>query len=91
MDYQPLNSNRDEIRLLNIQDDASAELTCTVAHASLSSQPSFKAISYCWGEEKTRQKLQSMAKKWKSRRSLTTLSVNSDAKVTIRCGPMAIA
>jgi hypothetical protein len=51
--YQPINS-RDEIRILILQPPASpnvAELHCEIATANISDNPSYEAISYCWGAD----------------------------------------
>ena len=57
MAYQPLDSNRHEVRLLNITADESAMITCTLKTVSLLDKPSFKALSYHWGSEKAPQHL----------------------------------
>lgn len=48
--YRKLRKVRDEIRLLTIIDDESEPITCKLEHVSLSASPSFKALSYCWGD-----------------------------------------
>lgn len=50
MRYRKLRKDRDEIRLLTIIDDASEPITCQLEHVSLAASPSYKALSYCWGD-----------------------------------------
>jgi hypothetical protein len=52
--YQPLDSSRQEIRLLYVEgrQNAEAVLTCTLETVSLldDPKPTYEAISYCWAE-----------------------------------------
>jgi hypothetical protein len=50
MEYQDLDTSRNEIRLITILNDGCATINCTLAHAPLYSALSFKALSYCWGD-----------------------------------------
>ena len=48
--YQPLNSLKDEIRLVYILPGAGEDEICTnLVHASLHDQPEYLALSYTWG------------------------------------------
>ena len=51
MRYRKLRKVRDEIRLLTIIDDASEPITCKLEHVSLLASPSYKALSYSWGDQ----------------------------------------
>ena len=50
--YRPLNSDKDEIRLLKIKPAPwlESEVVCSLFTTSLSTQPVFDALSYCWGD-----------------------------------------
>jgi Heterokaryon incompatibility protein (HET) len=52
--YQPLNLERDEIRLLHISparksDGIDCGIECSLTHASLGDLPEYDALSYAWG------------------------------------------
>lgn len=50
MEYLPLNSDLNEIRLLTfLPGDSQSEICCTLQHASLINPPTYVALSYCWG------------------------------------------
>jgi hypothetical protein len=51
MRHRKLHKVRDEIRLLTIIDDASEPITCKLEHVSLLTSPSYKALSYSWGDQ----------------------------------------
>jgi hypothetical protein len=53
--YCPLNSKRNEIRLLKIHDANRSAITpdliqCSLEHVSLVLPPPYTALSYCWGD-----------------------------------------
>ena len=50
--YSPLNEFSDEIRLLAVKkaDDESEPVKCKLEHVSLNEYPSYRALSYCWGD-----------------------------------------
>jgi len=51
--YEPLNTHRNEIRLLTIlPDNDNGAVCCTLSHASLDDSPTYAALSYCWGDPK---------------------------------------
>jgi len=64
--YLPLQEN--EIRLLKIMGERTAMIHCEIFHASLDKLPSYKAISYTWGDLENQQKIQIGADKF----SITT-------------------
>lgn len=43
--YEPLDADQREIRVLDLE----ANLTCTLRHVSLTSEPVYSALSYYWG------------------------------------------
>jgi hypothetical protein len=48
--YPPLSSHKREIRLLNLEPGSKDEaLQCRLSVISLDSNPSYEALSYCWG------------------------------------------
>ncbi|KAG7293453.1 hypothetical protein NEMBOFW57_003504 [Staphylotrichum longicolle] len=48
--YPPLSSDKREIRLLHLEaGDGDAALQCRLSVASLDLNPSYEALSYCWG------------------------------------------
>ncbi len=48
--YPPLSSDKREIRLLHLEPgDGDAALQCRLSVVSLDSDPSYEALSYCWG------------------------------------------
>jgi hypothetical protein len=49
--YQPLNVDDDEIRLISLEGENSAEVSITIEHVSLINPPSYTALSYCWGNQ----------------------------------------
>ena len=49
--YQPLNVDDDEIRLISLAGENSAEVSITIEHVSLINPPSYTALSYCWGDQ----------------------------------------
>lgn len=51
MRYRKLRKVRDEVRFLTIIDDASEPITCKLEHVSLLASPSYKALSYSWGDQ----------------------------------------
>jgi hypothetical protein len=51
MRYRKLRKVRNEIRLLTIINNDTSPLTCTLEHVSLSTSPSYKALSYSWGSQ----------------------------------------
>lgn len=51
MEYLPLNTDRNEIRLLTLlPGDESAMVRCSLEHVSLINPPEYRALSYCWGD-----------------------------------------
>ncbi|KAE8447302.1 hypothetical protein EG329_010860 [Mollisiaceae sp. DMI_Dod_QoI] len=53
MDYKPLDTDRNEIRLLTLLPDGKNNIVrCSLKHASLLNPPEFCALSYCWGDPK---------------------------------------
>lgn len=57
-DYTPLDTQKNEIRLLYLQphnanEDSTSEICCTFEHVSLNEQPKFEALSYVWGAQAT--------------------------------------
>ncbi|KAH6674676.1 heterokaryon incompatibility protein-domain-containing protein [Halenospora varia] len=52
--YRPLDTRRNEIRLLTLLHDEDRiktnDIKCTLDHASLLSPPRYFALSYCWGD-----------------------------------------
>ncbi|KXL50262.1 hypothetical protein M433DRAFT_84197 [Acidomyces richmondensis BFW] len=53
MIYSPLNDARKEIRLLKIKPsyDENTPISCEITVSSLEDEPSYSALSYCWGPE----------------------------------------
>jgi hypothetical protein len=52
--YTPLDTVRNEIRLIKVFLDAGVEeLRCTILHATLDDPPSFDALSYAWRDDST--------------------------------------
>ncbi|KPI36923.1 uncharacterized protein AB675_6012 [Cyphellophora attinorum] len=51
--YLPLDENRQEIRVLYLEDNS----TCTIRHVSLLDSPVYYALSYCWGPPTTSREL----------------------------------
>jgi Heterokaryon incompatibility protein (HET) len=49
--YMPLDHTRREIRLLELDSaqNATTDITCTLHHVSLNSNPEYAALSYAWG------------------------------------------
>ena len=54
MEYQPLNTTKNEIRLLHIAPSQQYEdqITCTFSLASLDKDIAYEALSYVWGDSK---------------------------------------
>jgi hypothetical protein len=51
MEYLPLNTDRNEIRLLTLlPGDESTMVRCSLEHVSLINPPEYRALSYCWGD-----------------------------------------
>ncbi len=50
IEYTPLKSASQEIRILSITRSSSDELECHLEHASLDEDPSYEALSYTWGD-----------------------------------------
>lgn len=51
MDYKPLDTDRNEIRLLTLLSSGKDSIVrCSLEHASLINPPEFCALSYCWGD-----------------------------------------
>jgi hypothetical protein len=48
--YQPLNVD-EEIRLISLAGENSAEVSIPIEHVSLINPPSYTALSYCWGDQ----------------------------------------
>jgi hypothetical protein len=48
--YEPLNTEKEEIRLISLSESSSSLVECRLEHACLSGQPTYKALSYCWGD-----------------------------------------
>ncbi|CAG8972515.1 hypothetical protein HYALB_00001207, partial [Hymenoscyphus albidus] len=49
--HKPLDSKRDEIRLVTIlPGECDDEISCTISHVSLLDSPQYMALSYCWGD-----------------------------------------
>ena len=50
--YSPLSESSDEIRVLTVEkaDDESVPVRCKLDHMSLNEYPSYRALSYCWGD-----------------------------------------
>ena len=48
--YDPLDTEKAEIRLISLVESSSSVVECHLEHASLSAQPAYKALSYCWGD-----------------------------------------
>ena len=51
MEYQPLDYEKDEIRILRLVENAEVTVSCTLENVSLKCSPKYKALSYCWGAE----------------------------------------
>jgi hypothetical protein len=52
--YQPLNSEKSEIRLIEITSDTnSTNIECRLSTVSLADNPEFSALSYVWGDPST--------------------------------------
>ncbi|CZR51319.1 uncharacterized protein PAC_01194 [Phialocephala subalpina] len=49
MEYMPLDTDRNEIRLLKLL-PGDGDVYCNLEHASLINPPEFCALSYCWGD-----------------------------------------
>lgn len=55
LQYRPLDTSKDEIRLLSVfHDENSKTFRCTLQHFSLSSTPPYVALSYAWREPSTK-------------------------------------
>jgi hypothetical protein len=52
--YQPLDSSRNEIRLLRISNpvEVDGQVNCALEHVSLDSDPAYEALSYTWADSK---------------------------------------
>ena len=52
--YQPLDNNRNEIRVVKLQNQASnhesTDVVCRLEHVSLDDSPQYVALSYVWGD-----------------------------------------
>jgi hypothetical protein len=54
--YMPLNSHRQEIRLLRVLPATNNDepISCVLEHASLQDLPCYTALSYCWGDPRNK-------------------------------------
>ena len=52
--YEPLDSNRREIRLMSLHSSllSESEIGCTLFNVSLNNVPEYQALSYVWGDPK---------------------------------------
>ncbi|KAN0122155.1 Heterokaryon incompatibility protein (HET) domain containing protein [Hyaloscypha variabilis] len=48
--YSPLRTEKEEIRLISLLESSSSLVECHIEHAALCAQPTYKALSYCWGD-----------------------------------------
>jgi hypothetical protein len=48
--YSPLRTQKQEIRLIPLLERSSSLVECHIEHGSLCAQPTYKALSYWWGD-----------------------------------------
>jgi hypothetical protein len=48
--YSPLRTEKEEIRLISLLESSPSLVECHIEHAALCAQPTYKALSYCWGD-----------------------------------------
>lgn len=57
-EYRPVNYSNNEIRLIHLAPGQDADpIRCKLIHVSLNEQPTYHALSYCWGSESEKQKI----------------------------------
>jgi hypothetical protein len=57
-EYQPLNYSNNETRLIHLAPGQDVDpIRCKLVHVSLNDQPTYHALSYCWGSDAEKQKI----------------------------------